>query len=1421
PMQYADFAAWQRGWLQGEVLQAQTDYWKKKLGGLPALELQTDRPRPRQRTYAGGHLTFSLPPGLTSALYDLSRRENVTLYMTLLAAFQTLLYRHTGQTDFGVGTPLANRNRSEVEGLIGFFLNTIVMRCDLSGDPTFRELLARVRETSLGAYAHQELPFEKLVEELQPERSLSRNPLFQVMFVLRTTSESSLTLPGITVEPLDFDAGIARFDLETMVNESESGLGVLFRYNTDLFEEATIARMWGHFSNILEGVVADPEQKVSALPLLTEDERRMLVEWNQTGRDYPKEQTVARLFEEQAGRTPEATAVRFAGDRLTYRELNGRANRLAHHLRSLGIGAESLVAVCMERSVEMVVALLGVLKAGGAYVPLDPEYPRQRLDFIIEETQAPLLLTQEHLRERIAPGRARVVALDAEAEAIAGRPTDDLAPQAHADNLAYVIYTSGSTGRPKGVAIAHRSAAAFIDWVGGVFTPEQLAGVLASTSICFDLSVFEIFGTLCHGGAVILAKDALQLPSLDAAGEVTLVNTVPSAMAELVRAEAVPPSVTTINLAGEPLQNALAQQAYGRGNVTRVFNLYGPSEDTTYSTFSLVQKGGERQPTIGRPVANTQLYILDKRLQPVPVGVPGELCLGGAGLARGYLKRPGLSAEKFIPNPFSREPGARLYRTGDSARLLANGDVEFMGRSDDQVKVRGFRIELGEVEAVLAAHEGVRQCAAAVRGEGVSDKWLVAYVVPARDGAHASGEPRDALTSSELRGFMRERVPEYMVPSAFVLIDALPLTENGKVNRRALPEPGQERVSPGNTFVAPRTVLERVIADIWAEVLGLSRVGVEDNFFDLGGHSLLATQVTTRLSEIFQVELPVRNTFETPTVAGLAQSMERDPEHAWQYGQIAQALGELEELSDEEAEAMLERERPTAEAGRGTNDGGKRSAPLSPAKRELLPLLLTKKGIGDGKSGAIPRRPDSDPCPLSFAQERIWFFEQLESGTASYNVPAAVRATGRLDVDVLRRSLGEILRRHEALRTAFEFVGGRPLQRVLPVSPLPLPVFDLRGVPPQERDAQAMNVIGEEVRRSFDLTGDPLLRCALLRLDEDDHVVLLTLHHIASDGWSSHILVSELTALYEAFAGGRPSPLAELPIQYADFAVWQRGWLRGERLEGLFAYWEKQLEGAPAKLKLATDRPRPPARTLRGARRSLLLTEGLTLALKELCRREDVTPFMLLLAAFKTLLYRYTWQEDIVVGTPIANRRRREVEGLIGFFVNTLALRTDLSGNPTFRALLARVRETTLGAYAHQDMPFDKLVEMLRTERDLSHDPLFQVFFALNNNPAREAELPDVTLSGYMADNGVAKFDLEVSLVERDGRLVVNAIYKEALFDAATIDLMLERYRALLEGVVADPDARLLDLPLGEDAREARTAAPAVETADEFTFDDW
>jgi amino acid adenylation domain-containing protein len=915
PAQYADFAAWQRGWLQGEALRAQTDYWKRQLGGMPALELPTDRPRPRRQTYNGGRLLFGLPPELTSALYDLSRRENVTLYMTLLAAFQTLLHRHTGQTDFGIGTPLANRNRAEVEGLIGFFLNTIVVRCDLSGDPTFRELLARVRETALGAYAHQELPFEKLVEELQPERDLSRNPLFQVMFILRRVSESALTLPGVTIEPLALDTGVARFDLETYVNESEGGLDLLFVYNTDLFEAATVTRMWEHFSNLLAGIVADPGQKVSALPLLTEGERRTLSAWNQTGRDYPAEQTLAQMFEEQARRTPEATAVVSAAGRLTYRELNERANRLAHYLRGLGVGAESPVAVCVGRTSETAVAVLGVLKAGGAYVPLDPDYPRQRLDFILEETRASLLLTEGHLRERIPHGQARAIALDAEGAAIAERPAEDLAPQAHVDSLAYVLYTSGSTGRPKGVAMPHGPLVNLIHWQLAHATAGPAARTAQLAPLSFDVSCQEIFATWAGGGALVLVPDEVRRDPaafwrLLAAEEVERLFLPFVYLQQL--AESMPAAFETdlrlreVITAGEQLQvTAAVVEMFRRLPGGVLVNQYGPTEAHVVSAHSL--EGAPTRwpvlPPIGRPIANARLYVLDAHGRPVPVGVTGELYIGGACVARGYVNRPAVTAERFVPDPYGDEPGARLYKTGDLARLTPGGEVEFLGRGDEQVKVRGFRVELGEVEAAVASHAGVRACAAAVRGEGAGGRRLVAYVVT------SGGEGPSA---GELRAHVKERVPEYMVPSAFVLLDSLPVTASGKVNRRALPEPGHGRFSPEDSFVAPRTALEMVLADVWAEVLNLERVGVEDDFFELGGHSLLATQVTARLSEIFQVELPVRNVFESPTVAGFAQGLERDPEHAWQFVQIAQALGELQELSDAEAEAMLERERLAA-----------------------------------------------------------------------------------------------------------------------------------------------------------------------------------------------------------------------------------------------------------------------------------------------------------------------------------------------------------------------------------------------------------------------------------------------------------------------------------------------------------------------------
>ena len=862
PVQYVDFARWQREWLQGEVLQSQVAYWKERLSNIPTLQLLTDRQRPAVQSYRGARKSIVLANRLCQALNVFSQSERASLFMTLLAAFNVLLCRYSGQNDIVIGTPIAGRNRSEVEGLIGFFVNALVLRTDLAGDPTFRELLGRVRDGALDAYAHQDLPFEKLVEEMAPERNPGHAPLTQVMFAYQNFPDSPIEMSGCSVQPLDLDTGSAKFDLTLQVSKNSYGMRCVLAYGTDLFDSETIARMLGHFRTLLEAVVADPNRRISELPILDEAERhRILVEWNDTKREYPHDQCIHELFEEQVQRTPDAVAVVFEGQQLSYQELNTQANQLAHYLRRQGVGPEVLVGLCVERSLEKMVGLLGILKAGGAYVPLDPSYPKERLAFILKDTGARVLLTQQKLAPELPEHTVRVICLDTDREMIGRESELNLNRGTVTDQLAYVIYTSGSTGQPKGVAIAHKSTSTLLHWARELLSPEDIGGVLASTSICFDLSVFEIFVPLSWGGKVILAEDALQLPTLPMADEVTLVNAVPSVMAELLRAGGLPRSVRTVCLAGEPLSTSLVGQIYRQQSVLRVLDLYGPSEDTTYSTCAV--RSFNAAATIGRPIDNTQVYILDTHLDPVPVRVPGELYLGGAGLARGYLSRPDLTAESFIPNPFSNTPGARLYRTGDLARYFHDGNVEFLGRIDNQIKIRGFRIELGEIEAVLKEQSAVRNAVVIVREDVPGEKRLVGYIV--------NGEP---VQVGDLRNFLNAKLPHYMVPSAFVFVDALPLTPNGKIDRRTLPAPDQSRPHLQSAFVAPGTVTEGSVARIWTDILKLERVGVDDNFFELGGHSLLATQVISRVREEFGIELPLRVLFERPTVAGLAERID-------------------------------------------------------------------------------------------------------------------------------------------------------------------------------------------------------------------------------------------------------------------------------------------------------------------------------------------------------------------------------------------------------------------------------------------------------------------------------------------------------------------------------------------------------------------
>ncbi|HYG08482.1 MAG TPA: amino acid adenylation domain-containing protein, partial [Pyrinomonadaceae bacterium] len=1366
-LQYTDYVRWQEEMLSSAEGDRLWEYWQKQLAGdLPVLNLPFDRPHPAMPTDRGAFCSFSLNESLTRRLKALGRDQGATLYMTLLAAFYTLLYRYTSQTDIIVGSSTAGRNWGALSGVVGYFVNPVVLRARPAAQNTFIDFLRQVRETVLAAFEHQEYPFSLLVERLHPERSELRSPLFEVMFVfqkpplLHENGLASFAIDGInaqmqlgdlTFESMALKERGVQFPLTLMVAENGEELAASFEYDTDLFDELTIERLASHFQILLAALAADPHQPISVPALISEAERReLLFEFNDTARDYQPHTSLHHMFEAQAERTPHAVALVHDTTEITYRELNQRADRLAQHLRRLGLPLEHPVAVCLPRSVDLVVSLLAVLKAGAAYLPLDPAYPQPRLRYMVEDAEASLLITHQHLRSLLPP-LPLVICLDDEA-AMAADPLSaeaDSPPPVSPDNLAYIIYTSGSTGRPKGVCIRHRSAVTLLHWAHDTFSPTQLQCVLASTSVCFDLSVFELFVPLSCGGTVLLADNALSLPELAGRDRVTMINTVPSAMAELCRLRAIPDGVRVVNLAGEALKRGLVEEVYASGSgVEAVYNLYGPTEDTTYTTWEMVARGGEGEPSIGRPVANTQVYILDEELRVVPTGGRGEIYIGGDGLARGYMNQPGLTAEKFVPDPYGQVSGGRLYRTGDVGRHLRDGRIDYLGRGDQQVKVRGYRIELGEIEAALAEHEGVREAVVVVREEGEGEKRLVAYVVLERGGQGSQA----GAASRELQRYIRERLPEYMVPAVIVELDEMPLTVNGKVDRLALPAPEwyDER---GRDFIAARTPVEEMLTAIWSEVLGVGQIGVSDNFFDLGGHSLLATQVVSRVRTAFSVDVALRQLFKHPVMADFALVIE--------------------------SALRLE--------------GGTAQPPITPVGRDGL-------------------------LPLSFAQQRLWFIDQLEPDSPLYNLSWAVSLTGRLDLNALSRTFSEIIRRHEVLRTTFIVESGQPVQLIHAPQLLSMPLTDLSALAPEMRHSQMQNILAEEAQRPFDLAVGALIRVRLLKMAETEHVVVLTMHHIVADGWSVGVLVGEVAALYGAFVRGEESPLEELAVQYADYALWQREWLQGAALDEQLDYWREQLAGAPAVLELPTDRVRPAKQTYRGARERFELSEELVRGLREVSRQEGVTLFMLLMAGWQTLLYRYSGQTDVLVGTPIANRTRRETEPLVGFFVNTLVIRCRFAGESSFTELLKQVRDVALGAYTHQDVPFEKLVEELQPERSLSHSPLFQVMFILQNAPLGSLEMPELRLSPVVADGSpsMSKFDLTLEIQEAGASLDAALEYNTDLFEKATIERMTERFRMLLASIVADRHQSLSDIPLLTEAERRQTLVEWNETRADY-----
>ncbi|HEX8273414.1 MAG TPA: amino acid adenylation domain-containing protein, partial [Longimicrobiaceae bacterium] len=1343
PIQYADFAAWQRDRLRGATLEGHLGYWREKLGGAPPLlEIPTDRPRaPEQGVLEGSH-RFALPADVSRGLRELSRREGATPFMTLLAGWQALLGRWAGQDDVVVGSAIAGRTRRETEGLIGFFVNMLALRTDLSGDPTWRELLGRVRETALGAYAHQDLPFERLVEELGVERSLTHPPVFQATFALQTAggTDERPVLGELEVEPFGAGEAAAKFDLDLVVMDSGERMEPVLVYRAALFEAATIARLAGHLATVLEAMAADPGRRLSALQLLRGAERAQVLEaWNATAAEPPRA-CVHELVAEQARRAPDAVAVVARGASLTYAELQRRADRLARSLRRLGVGPETRVALCVRRSPEMIVGLLGTLGAGGVYVPLDPAYPAERLDYMAADSGAAVLLVESAAPDVLPAFAGPRLVLDDDgsteyevrstphtaqsgdggsSSALSHSRTFALPHSPFPENAAYVVYTSGSTGRPKGVVVTHAGAANLLSATVRTLGAGPRSSLLQTLSPAFDASLLEIFVALLSGAALHLVEreevlSPERLGALLREREVDVLLITPALLDGLPEAEY--PALRAIGVGGERLPAETAAR-WSRGR--RLVNMYGPTETTITATEHACEPGLAVSPPIGRPVANARAYVLDAWGEPAPVGVPGELLVGGAGVSRGYLGRPDLTAGKFVPDPFGAA-GGRLYRTGDRVRWLASGELEFLGRMDQQLKVRGFRIEPGEVEAALLGAPGVGEAVVVVREDAPGRRRLVGYVVPA-DGA--------GVAPAGVRAHLAARLPEHMVPAALVVLDALPLTPNGKTDRRALPAP-EAGSGAGAEHAAPATAAEEVLAGIWAEVLGVERVGVRDNFFELGGHSLLATQVVSRARRAWGVEVPLRALFEAPTVA------------------------------------------------------------------ELAPRVEALRSGGGAPPDAIVRTPRGE-APLSFAQQRLWLVDRIEPGSPAYNMPSALRLRGALDAAALRAGIGELVRRHEALRTTLRERGGAPVQVVHPPAPAPLPTVDLARLPAGAREAEAERLAGEEALRPFDLERGPLLRSALLRLGEDDHVLLFTLHHVVGDGWSMQVLVREVSALYGAFVRGAPSPLPELPVQYADFAVWQRAWLAGPVLEAHLAYWKGRLADAPPLLEIPTDGPRGAGRGARAGIHAFTLPDALSRGLRERARREGATLFMALLAGWQALLGRWAGQEDVVVGSPIAGRTRAETEGLIGFFANMLPLRADLSGDPTWRELLGRVRETALGAYAHQELSFERLVEELAVERSLTHTPVFQATFALNRPGGDELpSLGGLAPEPFGGGARVAKFDLGLTAADGEAALAATLDFRAALFEPATIARMAGHLEAVLEALATEPERRLSELSL-------------------------
>ncbi len=1325
---YRDYILWIQ---EQDVAQSQA-YWQQVLHDFPT---PTEIGREKPRTAPSGKRDvriqkMRLARETTTALQEWLRIRQVTMNTFIQGVWALVLARYSNERDvvFGVTSSGREGGLAGIEHMIGLFINTLPLRVRVEPDlPLLPWLKAlQTQQAEQRQYEYSSLVQVQNWSELAGERAL-----FDSIFVFENypTDASLRELSGtLRISEVEYMSRTS-YPL-TVVVVPGSQFQLQIDYDTASFQDGTIARILEHVHMLVEHILAYPEElRLRDLPALPAAQlQRVLTEWN-TPLDASEPRPVCcvhELFERQASASPDAVALTFTGQSLTYAQLNQRANQLACSLRRQGVTAEAFVGLYVDRSPDLVVGILGILKAGGVYVPLDPAYPAERLRFMIEDAGLCLLLTVEALLPSVPVPGLPTLCLDRDRAQIDAEDGANLPTLTTASHLAYVIYTSGSTGQPKGVLVPHEGIVNLVAATIEAFPIDMHDHVLQYASSSFDASVWQVLMALL-AGATLYILDQRALASMEALAHfinehaITVTDT-PSVLLDVLPVEA----VRTLRVLSTGGDRCLPERARVWSTGRRFFNVYGPTETTVVAAWYLVEQVAEDATSIpiGFPLPGTQIYLLDALLQPVPEGVPGEIYIGGSGVARGYLHRPDLTAERFIPHPFSERPGARLYRTGDLARYLEHGCVEFLGRVDNQVKIRGFRVEVGEIEAILAGHPAVRECVVLVREQAPAGKYLVACVVLHTDLGDQPGEC--------LRAYLQEKLPEYMLPAAFLILDALPLNPAGKLDRNAMQALAWDHTSSETAFVAPRTAVEELLAALWQDVLQVERIGVHDNFFSLGGHSLLAFQVISRVRETLHVEVPFRTLFESPTVGELAAHVEQEM--------------------------------------RGSS--GSRTVPVPVPVSRALPL------------------------PLSFAQQRLWFLDQLGLGREAYNIPVAVRLDGCLDLAMLEQSLSAVVIRHEILRTSFAIQADQVVQVIHPSEGRVLMYVDLRASEPEQCESALRHLMREEGQRPFDLSACPLLRATLVQLADEAHVLLLVMHHSIADAWSIGVLIHELTTLYADFSAGLPPSLAPLPVQYADYAVWQRQWLQGDVERAQLDYWRQRLQNVPPTLQLPTNRLRPPIPAFRGAHCYATFPLGLSQDLRDLCRRTGVTLFMLLLAGFQALLFRYTGQDDLLVGSPIANRTMTEFAGLIGFFVNTVVLRTSLAGDPTVRELLQRVREVALGAYAHQDLPFERVVEALHPARDLSRNPLFQVMFVLQNDDLAPGHAGDLTISPLTIDNGTTKFDLTLFLTETTGGLQVLAEFNLDLFEQSTIARLLDHLQVLLGGMVASPDQRLSALPL-------------------------